>query len=224
MEPIFDAVLKSDQEVARLLKTWPELSNSRMAEDHLVEIIPHWLYVDDTPLHLAAAALQFKAAKLLLDGGADVNAENRRGATPLHYVCDPRPMLGGTWQPQTQADLIELLVQRGARHQHVDRGGASPLHRAVRARSPAAVRQLLIAGARVDAQLKKNGSTPLHLAVQSTGAGGTAGAINEQVEIIGILLEHGADPDFKDGNGRSVIDWTKDDRIRVLLQTRNSSV
>ena len=87
MEQIFDAVLKSDQEVARLLKTWPELSNSRMAEDHLVEIIPHWLYVGDTPLHLAAAALQFKAAKLLLDGGADVNAEKSTNKSRLLEHC-----------------------------------------------------------------------------------------------------------------------------------------
>jgi ankyrin repeat protein len=59
-------------------------------------------------------------------------------------------MSGGTWQSQTQAELIELLIQRGAKLEHVDRGVASALHGAVRARSPAAVRQLLSAGARVD--------------------------------------------------------------------------
>lgn len=224
MEPIFDAVLKNDKEVARLLKTSPQLSRLRMTEDYLVEAVPHWLYIGDTPLHLAAAALHFNAAKLLLDAGAEVNAENRRGATALHYVCDPRPMSGGTWQPKTQADLIQLLVQHGAKLLHVDRGGASALHRAVRARSPAAVGQLLMAGARVDARLKKNGSTPLHLAVQSTGAGGTAGAIAEQLEIIRMLLQHGADPGVKDGSGRSVIDWTKNDQIRTILQTRGPSV
>lgn len=81
-----------------------------------------------------------------------------------------------------------------------------------------------MAGARVDARLKKNGSTPLHLAVQSTGAGGTAGAIAEQLEIIRMLLQHGADPGVKDGSGRSVIDWTKNDQIRTILQTRGPSV
>ena len=141
MEPIFDAILQSDKAIARLLKRSPELSALRVAEDHLVETIPHWLYVGDTPLHLAAAALRVTAAEFLLESGADANAENRRGATPLHYVCDPRPMSGGTWDPQKQAELIALLVQHGAKLQHVDRGGASALHRAVRARSPAAVRQ-----------------------------------------------------------------------------------
>jgi len=220
MEPIFDAILESEKAIAQLLKKSPELSGLRVAQDHLVETIPHWLYVGDTPLHLAAAALRGKAAKLLLESGADVNAENRRGATPLHYVCDPRPMSGGTWDPQKQADIIVLLVQHGAKLQQVDRGGASALHRAVRARSPAAVRQLLRAGARVDTQLDKGGSTPLHLAVQSTGASGTAGAWSEQLEIIEMLIKHGADPGARDGRGRSALDWTRNKRILAALQKR----
>ena len=218
MEPILDAILQSENALVQLLKKSPELSRGRVAQDHLVETIPHWLYVGDTPLHLAAAALQVTAAKLLLENGADANAENRRGATPLLYVCDPRPMSGGTWDQQKQAELIGLLIQHGAKLQQVDRGGASALHRAVRARSPAAVRELLKAGARVDARLNKGGSTPLHLAVQSTGAGGTAGALSEQLEIIGLLLQHGADPGARDGRGRSPIDWAKNERILATLQ------
>ena len=218
MEPIFEAVLNGHNQLVRLLKASPESANLRMVEDYLVETIPHWLYVGDTPLHLGAAALQFKAAEVLLDCGADVNAENRRGATPLHYACDPRPMSGGTWQPQTQADLIKLFIQRGAKLEHVDRGGASALHRAVRSRSPAAVRQLLAAGACVGVRLKKMGSTPLHLAVQSTGAGGTAGAIREQLETIELLFQHGADPNDRDNRGRTAIDWATNETLRSVLR------
>ena len=218
MDPIFEAVLGSDKAVAQLLIKSPELSQARVGQDHLVETIPHWLYMGDTPLHLAAAALRTGAAKLLLESGANANAENRRGATPLHYACDPRPKSGGTWDLIKQEELIELLVQHGAKPDHVDRGGASALHRAVRARSPAAVRQLLKAGARVDIRLGKHGSTPIHLAVQSTGASGTAGAVSEQLEIILILLQHGADPAAKDARGRSAIDWATNERISAALQ------
>src|SRR5215813_1767091 len=218
MDPIFEAVLGSDKAVAQLLRKSPDLSQALVGQDHLVETIPHWLYVGDTPLHLAAAALRRGAAKLLLESGANVNAENRRGATPLHYCCDPRPKSGGTWDPAKQGKLIELLVQQGAKLEQVDRGGASALHRAVRARSPAAVRQLLKAGARVDVRLGKRGSTPIHLAVQSTGASGTAGSVSEQLEIIAMLLEHGADPAAKDARGRSAIDWAPNERISAALQ------
>src|SRR5262249_49959606 len=218
MDPIFEAVLGSDKAVAQLLRKSPELSQARVGEDYLVEAIPHWLYVGDTPLHLAAAALRTGAAKLLLENGANTNAKNRRGATPLHYACDPRPKSGGTWDPAKQREIIDILVQHGAKLEQVDRGGASALHRAVRARSPVAVRKLLKAGARVDIRLGKRGSTPIHLAVQSTGASGTAGAVSEQLEIIAMLLQHGADPAAKDARGRSAIDWAPNERISSALQ------
>ncbi len=201
MDAIFEAVLRGADEVARVLRDAPESVRTRMAEDHLVDSIPHWLYVDDTPLHLAAAALRLDTARLLLDAGADPRATNRRGATPLHYACDPRPNASdaGAARPardeDTQAALIRLLVEHGADLEHADRGGATALHRAVRARSPGAVRQLLELGARTEARLDRGGnaggSTPLDLAKHASGASGTAGAIDERREIVRLLHEHG---------------------------------
>jgi len=60
MDPIFEAVLGSDKTVAQLLKKSPELSQARAGEDHLVETIPHWLYVGDTPLHRVLAAQRYR--------------------------------------------------------------------------------------------------------------------------------------------------------------------
>src|SRR5688500_17371647 len=146
MQPIFAAVLHSQIDLARLLQSQPELADARMAEDHFVEAIPHWLYVGDSCLHLAAAALLVDQAKLLLKAGVDPRAENRRRATALHYSCDPRPH-SGDWNREAQAEMINLLVEHGTDMNQPDRGGATPLHRAVRARSPGAVRQLLKLGA-----------------------------------------------------------------------------
>ena len=110
MEPLFEAVLKDDATLARLLKATPEAVAVRCQSDQFVEGVPHWLYVGDTALHMAAAALKLPAAKALLDAGADANAANRRGATALHYACDPRPHSGGAWDPQTQKLLLALLA------------------------------------------------------------------------------------------------------------------
>jgi ankyrin repeat protein len=218
LEPIFEAVLKGEGEVARLLRDDPDAARTRASRDHLVEAIPHWLYVGDTSLHLAAAGLWMPVARILLDSGADPNAQNRRGATPLHYASDPRPKVGGTWDPAAQASLIELLVKSGAEVDRADRGGATALHRAVRARSVAAVRQLLASGARTDVALKKGSSSPLHLAVRPTGASGTAGALDEQLEIIGLLLRHGADPQAADGAGRTPEACAKKEEIVKALR------
>jgi hypothetical protein len=54
--------------------------------------------------------------------------------------------------------------------------------------------------------------------VQATGAGGTAGAVSEQLEIIGLLLDHGADPKSKDSRGKSVNAWAKSAPIQQALR------
>jgi uncharacterized protein len=218
LEPIFEAVLEGERAVASLLRRDPGLARARAAHDHLVEAIPHWLYKDDTPLHLAAAGQWTEVALALLDAEGDPNAANRRGATPLLYACDPRPRLGGRWDPASQAATIRLLVERGADVARADRGRATALHRAVRARSVAAVRELLALGARTDSVLKSRGSSPLHLAVQSTGAGGTAGTQREQLEIVELLLHHGADPTAPDATGRTPRDWARNDALVAALR------
>jgi ankyrin repeat protein len=219
MDSLCRAVVEGDGRAAkRILGAAPAVVRARIERDRLVVAIPHWLYVGDTVLHLAAAALNAPAVRFILDAGADPNAQNRRGATPLHYACDPRPASGGVWNPRRQAEIIGHLLAHGADVERADRGGASPLHRAVRARSQAAVRRLLESGARVDCRLGKGGSTPLHLAVQATGAGGTAGAVSEQLEIVGLLLDHGANPKSKDARGKSVNDWAKSAPIQHALR------
>ena len=107
VEPIFEAVLAND--VSRIT---PAAAAQRIDEDLLITDV-HWLYRGDTPLHLAAAALRYDAARALLAAGTPVNAVNRRGAAALHYACDPRP-LSPTWNPAAQQRTIELLVSAGA--------------------------------------------------------------------------------------------------------------
>lgn len=223
MEAILEGVLTGEKEVTRLLREDPSLSLTRASQDFLIETIPPWVYVGDTALHSAAASLRTGVARALLRAGADPRARNRRGATALHYACDPRPEPPGTWDPAEQSSLIKLLVAEGAEINGVDRGGATPLHRAVRARSVAAVRQWLGLGARTDATLKKGRASPLHLAARSTGASGTAGALKEQIAIIGLLLRHGADPAARDAAGRTPGDRATVERVVKALPTRPAS-
>jgi ankyrin repeat protein len=217
VEPIFDAVLANDPS-----RITPAAAAQRMDEDVLITDV-HWLYRGDTPLHLAAAGLRYDAARALLAAGTPVNAVNRRGAAALHYACDPRP-LSPNWNPPAQQRIIELLVSAGATVDLPDRGGITPLHRAVRARSPAAVAALLSAGADPRAATGKAGSTPLHLAVAPTGAGGTAGAGELQLEIVRMLLAAGATLADMDRNGVTVADRIQSPTLRSALAAERPAV
>ena len=211
MEPIFEAVLANDPS-----RITPAGAAQRMDEELFVADLSHQLYRGDTPLHLAAAGLRYDAARALIAAGIPVNAVNRRGATALHYACDPRP-LSPAWDPVAQRRIIELLISAGAAADRPDRGGVTPLHRAVRARSPAAVAALLSAGADPRAATGKAGSTPLHLAVAPTGASGTAGAGELQLEIVRMLLADGATLADVDRNGVAVADRIQSQALRDAL-------
>jgi ankyrin repeat protein len=222
VEPILVAVLANDSsEIAAMAATTPSAIGQRVQQDILVTELPHMLYRGDTPLHLAAAGLRYDAARALLDAGTPVDAVNRRGATALHYACDPRPS-SATWDPAAQRRIIELLVSRGAAVDQPDRGGVTALHRAVRARSPAAVAALLSAGADPRAATKKTGSTALHLAVAPTGASGTANTGELQLEIVRILLAAGATMTDVDRNGIAVVDRIQSQTLRKALAAGHS--
>jgi ankyrin repeat protein len=184
------------------------------------EQIAHYLYAGDTALHMAAAAFRPRVAQLLIEHGANRRAKNRRGAEPLHYAADANRS-----DPVAQAETIVFLVSVGADPNALDGSGVAPLHRAVRTRSPAAVRALLDGGAHSWLP-NQSGSTPLHLAVQATGRGGSGSlqAREQQAGIVRLLLERGASITDRDGRGRDVHQAATSEWIRALLSETSAKI
>src|SRR5882724_7403048 len=129
--PVIRAIIRDDSaEVSRLLEKSPSVARESLsvgasreeAINFFFNEISHYLYAGDTPLHAAAAGYRINAARALLKNGADVSARNRRGAAPLHYAAD-----GGfgarNWNPDKQAETIDLLISAGADPNSLDKSG-----------------------------------------------------------------------------------------------------
>jgi ankyrin repeat protein len=134
-----------------------------------------------TALHHAAGYGPLANIELLIDKGADVNAKNRRGSTPLH------------WAIHDEAK-VRLLVSKGADVNARQQQGRTPLYlAAMLGDSVQTMRLLLNAGA--DPNLASaNGQAPLMMA-----------ASRGNVEGIRLLIERGAQVNAKDGAGETAL-------------------
>jgi ankyrin repeat protein len=159
------------------------------ARDHFLGEIGHYVYAGDTLTHIASAAYQAAIVRSLVVFGADTNAQNRRGARPLHYAADAVPG-GPRWNPAAQRETVIALIELGADPNAVDRNGTAPLHRAVRNRCSTVVSALLEGGGDPN-RPNTSGSTPLQLAKLTTGRGGSGSvaAKAEQKEIVRLLQQ-----------------------------------
>jgi len=70
----------------------------------------------ETPLHIVASWRDIRAARLLLEAGADPNAHGEDGETPLHCA-----VLHQDWE------LAKLLLAFGASKEEQTTGGSTPL-------------------------------------------------------------------------------------------------
>jgi len=133
---------------------------------------------------------------------------------PLSTICCQRNP-----DPERQLAAIDALIRSGADIHETDKNGVTPLHHAVRFRSPAAVEALLMQVAAVNQPCKRSGSTALHRAVTSAGAPGTAGKEAETLQIIALLMRYGADPTIKNRTGKAPADYLPQEEARRLFGT-----
>lgn len=124
---------------------------------------------------LAFAGIPDELVCWLVEQGADINAKDNYGGTPLHRQC-------ATWHSNTQ-----LLVELGADIEAVNDQGETPLHTAACAFIPDHVRMLVENGATIHAKSKR-GFTPLPMALSQC----QNLHISRMAEIAAVLLKAGA--------------------------------
>lgn len=154
-----------------------------------------------TPLMAAETAA---LAQVLLEAGANPNARDRSGRTPLHHAIRAREVLA----------ILPLLLRSGADPNVCAEGGrgTTPLMTAIESwfeeldkdRSIQIIRMLAAAGARLD-EADGRGDTPLALAV-----------VNDARDLASLLLELGADPGRRLKDGKTAADYARDKGSREM--------
>jgi uncharacterized protein len=131
-----------------------------------------------TPLHRAVLSGDAVAVRRLIRAGADVNAANRYGVTPLMLAAE-----------RGHAHLIAALLSAGASLKAAEArlpDGQTLLMHAARTGNVASVKSLLAAGSRLDARETRTGTT----AAIWAATGNRAAAVR-------VLAEAGADLDVR---------------------------
>lgn len=118
---------KQEQKILDMAKERPELINTR---DQTTE---------ETALHILTNQRNLRWMAFLIGQGANVNARDRRGITPLVLACNLNFVEG-----------VQLLVDQRARVDEPNDAGETPLISAVHNRNLTLMRILLKAGANPD--------------------------------------------------------------------------
>jgi cytohesin len=133
------------------------------------------------PLHYAALSGRKEIVELLIDEGADMNANEMHGNnTPLDLA------LSLDWP-----EIVDLLRKHGGKH--------GTILNAATGGDIEAVKEFLVAGADVNAK-ERRGQTPLHAA---TYRGHTA--------LVELLIANDADVNALSVNGKTPLDWANDE-------------
>jgi len=168
-------------------------------------VLKHGAYVDSaytstywegyTPLCLAVTEGHEEVIKLLLECGANVNAQGKNGKTALHSAVE-----------KGHEEVVKLLLECGANVDAQDKDGKSILQFAVEKQHEKFVKLLLECGANVHTQ-DKDGKTVLHCAVEKG-----------QEKFVQLLLECGANVDAEDKDGRTALHFAVEKGYLVIVE------
>lgn len=139
-------------------------------------------------------------AEILLKNGADISIISSEGCTPLHYA--------------TSAEMAQFFIDKGIDVNARDNDGSTAIFDAVY-EGPDLVDCLLRNGAAADAR-NNGGQTPL-MRLADNDYADTYDA-DELRQIAESLIQHGADVDAVDNEGKSAIDCANRARNTVLAK------
>ena len=186
-----------------------------------------------TPLYIAVIRRNKKLVELLLESGANVDAEDRDGKTILYFAVEDgrssivehllkhRPDANNRGNRSAlnvavhgngkdYSKIVDNLLQYGLTVNPEDANACKLLHAAVRKGYLTIVEELLKYGHDVnmlDKSRSKNGCTPLHVATK-----------NKQEDVAKLLVSYGADVNAQDEAGKTPIFYAVEKNCREIVK------
>ncbi len=170
--------------------------------------------------------------KLLLEHGANPNAQNEEGKTALIHVIQNNPKIVGS--ECNRFSLIKQLIEYKADVALADKNSITPLHYAVHEHRVTTVEQLISAGAPINAQ-DIDGYTPLFQSIRDViffQKKLLEEKANRQISpdlflkfemrsepsIIELLLKRGADPSIQDNKGNTPLAYAQEQNKKEICK------
>ncbi len=158
-----------------------------------------------TPLMLAASENDIDKVNELLADGAEVNASDDDGWTPLHYAL----MFSGE-QPDSR--IVKLLIKNGANPSAMTKEGDVAMHQIVVTGDADLIHFTMEHGGNLEVK-NGHGETPLFAAIY-TG----------YPDIVQILLNEGADANATNASGMTALEVAKDEKLRDIIPVLEKAV
>lgn len=177
-----------------------------------------------TPIRVAVRALHADLMRLLIKGGADFTAVDRHDRTLLHEVVDVAGEVSGSKSllRECASMLLDAGVDQNARHSF----GLSPLHEAILLGRQSLVELFLQRGADIRTTHSYRIVNPKAPRDEATEQFSLlhAAVTRPNLDIVALLLEHGADVADVDGKGRTPLHWATELRadasvVQLLLES-----
>lgn len=164
-------------------RNFPEQKELLKDTDYLTKITEKNNNYDNRQgLHIAAYIGSTKSAEVLLSAGAEVDAKDTQGFTPIQIAIF-----------QHQLPMLKLLLDHKSDIQQKDKQGNSLLHRAVDANAFAEAKYLIEKGLDVDIKNSFD-TTPIQSAIQQSNS-----------DLVKLLLENKADIQQVNKYGNSLL-------------------
>ncbi len=170
-----------------------------LTKEEISDITETFQHIEGAPLlHCAIQSIRFDIAKKLILQGADVNAEDKQGRTPLFYF-------GLTQRDPDDYDfdfrsMGEFMIEHGADINHRDHEGNTPLHTTIENSRIAEL--LILKGVAVNTK-SKDGLTPLHWAAYDY----RFDRYDRPTKSIKLLLNANVDVNVQDNKGQTPLHY-----------------